>query len=132
VLAARDATMTNPARLREASVAVQGIGALEFVLFGTGSETLAGPTDPFRCALGEAVTESIYRVAADLIAAWDDPGGITRAWEEPGPDNPLYRDDEEAITELLDVFVHGLELIRDVRLGSFLGEKAKDYRALKR
>ncbi len=44
----------------------------------------------------------------------------------PGADNPLYRSDDEAMTELFNVFVHGLEMIRDVRLNGFLGDAPAD------
>jgi len=32
------------------------------------------------------------------------------------------------LTEVLNVLIHGLEMIRDVRLGAFLGDEAKDDR----
>src|SRR5690606_27070168 len=59
--------------------------------------------------------------------------GFARTWANPAADNPLYRDGTEAVTELMDVFVTGTELVRDVRLGGFLGEEAgedKPRRAL--
>ena len=51
---------------------------------------------------------------------------MPRNGRSPAPDNPLYRTAREAVTELLDVFVNGLELVRDVRLGGFLGDEAED------
>ena len=54
---------------------------------------------------------------------WRAPDGIAAAWVNPGPDNALYRDDTEALGELFDVLVNGLELVRDVRLNGFLGQQ---------
>ena len=36
---------------------MQGFGALEFVLFGTGAETLATQRGDFRCRYGEAIAD---------------------------------------------------------------------------
>ncbi len=121
-LTAHDATAIDASSLKDKSVAMQGLGALEFVLFGTGSEDLAAPGDAYRCAYGSAIAANIADMAAEIAAAWRLPDGIAARWSNPGADNPLYRTDDEAMTELFNVFVHGLEMLRDVRLNGFLGE----------
>jgi predicted lipoprotein len=123
-LAEKDATATDPATLKGKSVAMQGLGALEFVLFGTGAESLAEPGETYRCAYGRAVAGNVEDMASAIVAGWQDPAGIAAQWANPGADNPLYRTDDEAITELLDIFIHGLEMVRDVRINGFLGEDA--------
>ncbi|MBX3577481.1 MAG: peptidase M75, Imelysin [Rhizobiaceae bacterium] len=122
-LAGQDATATDPATLAGKSVAMQGLGALEFVLFGTGAEALA-TGDAYRCAYGAAISANLVMMSSAIAAEWRDPEGFARSIANPGPDNPLYRDEAEAVTELFGVFVHGLELIRDVRIGGFLGDDA--------
>lgn len=126
-LASQDPTAADEEQLAGKSVAMQGLSALEFVLFGSGSEALA-TGDPYRCAYGEAISGSLEAIAAELDAAWADPNGFARIWANPAADNPLYRDGTEAVTELMDVFVTGTELVRDVRLSGFLGKEAKDDR----
>ncbi len=125
-LADKDPTAADPATLKGKSVAMQGLGALEFVLFGSGSEALEQPGDPYRCAYGLAVARNIEGMAASIDDAWRAPDGIARLWANPGAGNTLYRTDDEAMTELFDVFVHGLEMTRDVRLNGFLGQTAED------
>jgi predicted lipoprotein len=125
VLASKDATVTDAAQLAGKSVAMQGLGALEFVLHGTGAEGLSGKGDPFRCAYGAAIARNLDTIAGELATDWADPAGFSQKWKEFGPKNPLYRDSDEALTELLEVFVNGLELIRDQRLGGFLGSDDK-------
>ncbi|MEQ1951406.1 imelysin family protein [Mesorhizobium yinganensis] len=125
-LADEDATAGNAAQLAGKSVAMQGLGALEFVLFGTGSETLGVPGDPYRCSYGLAIAQNLEDMAKAISDAWQMPDGIASTWANPGPDNPLYRNDDEALTELFDVFVHGLEMTRDVRLNGFLGNTPDD------
>lgn len=127
-LAARDESATDPARLAGKSVAMQGLGALEFVLLGTGSDTLSSAGDPHRCAYGKAIAANLDGMAAALETAWAAPDGIASTWASPGPSNALYHDDGEALGELLDVFVNGLELVRDVRLNGFLGKTAEEDR----
>ena len=122
-LAARDPTASDPAQLAGKSVAMQGLGALEFVLYGDGSEALAGKDDPYRCAYGAAIAKNIETMAADVDAAWKKPDGFAALWANPGPDNALYRDGTEAVTELVGVFINELEMVRDVRLKGFLGAK---------
>ena len=125
-LADKDATATDPATLKDKSVAMQGLGALEFVLFGTGYEELRAPGDGYRCAYGRAIAENVEAIAGEVDREWRDPAGIAGQWANPEAGNPLYRNDTEAVTELFDVIVHGLELTRDVRLNGFLGEAASD------
>ncbi len=127
-LADDDASAADPGTLKDKSVAMQGLGALEFVLFGAGSDDLGHPGDPYRCAYGQAIAANVEGMADAIRDAWQAEDGIASSWSNPGPDNALYRNDDEALTELFNVFVHGLEMTRDVRLNGFLGEVADDDR----
>ena len=120
-LSAKDPTATDPAQLTGKSIAMQGLGALEFVLYGDGADTLTGKDDPYRCAYGAAVAGNIESMAKDVNEAWNKPDGFAALWANPGPQNPLYRDGNEAVTELVGVFINELEMVRDVRLKGFLG-----------
>ncbi|MER8575188.1 peptidase M75, Imelysin [Mesorhizobium sp. M1338] len=122
-LAEKDATATDPAQLAGKSVAMQGLGALEFVLYGDGAEGLSGKDDPYRCAYGAAVAGNIETMAGEVSAAWNKPDGFAALWANPGPQNALYRDGNEAVTELVGVFINELEMVRDVRLKGFFGGK---------
>lgn len=119
ILAKKDESATSPDTLKGKSVAVQGLGALEFVLYGTGAEVLSGKEGDFRCRYGLAVSQNLRSIAGELLAAWEKPDGIQAAWKEPGPGNPLFRDNREAATELLGVLVHSVEMIKDQRLRPF-------------
>jgi len=121
-LATKDPTATDVAQLAQKSVAMQGLGALEFILYGTGSDAL-GTGDAHRCAYGAAIAGNLDAIAADLEMAWAAPEGFAKTWASPSAENPLFRDGTEAVTELMDVFVTGTELVRDVRLGGFLGKE---------
>ncbi|MCA1490968.1 imelysin family protein [Sinorhizobium alkalisoli] len=119
ILAKGDESATDIESLRIKSVAVQGLGALEYVLYGTGSEALSGGEGGFRCRYGRAIATNLETIARELLAAWESPDGIQAAWKRPGPDNPLFRDDREAATELLGILVHSVEMVKDQRLRPF-------------
>ena len=123
-LAGEDVTATDATKLAQKSVAMQGLGALEFVLFGTGADELAGTSAAYRCSYGRAIAGNVATIAGEVDAAWRDDKGFASQWQHPGAANPLYRDASEAVTELLEVYVNGLELVRDVRVNGFLGKDA--------
>ncbi|TPM28677.1 imelysin family protein [Mesorhizobium sp. B2-3-5] len=122
-LSDKDATATDPAQLGGKSVAMQGLGALEFVLYGDGADALTGKDDPYRCAYGAAVAGNVETIAGEVSEAWNKPDGFAALWANPGPQNALYRDGNEAVTELVGVLIKELEMVRDVRLKGFLGGK---------
>ncbi|TPM01082.1 peptidase M75, Imelysin [Mesorhizobium sp. B2-3-11] len=122
-LSDEDPAATDPVQLAGKSVAMQGLGALEFVLYGDGADVLTGKDEPYRCAYGAAVAGNIEIIAADVSAAWSKPDGFAALWANPGPQNALYRDGDEAVTELVGVFINELEMVRDVRLKGFLGAR---------
>lgn len=128
-IASEDVSAADPASLAGKSVAMQGLGALEFVLFGTGADDLRGATGAYRCRYGQAIATNLNTMASGIVAAWASPAGIAAQWANPGAENPLYRSDDEAMTELFNVFVHGLEMIRDVRINGFLGQTSDDDKA---
>lgn len=119
ILAKPDESATSVETLKDKSVAMQGLGALEFVLFGTGSNGLVEEKEGFRCRYGAAIAGNLVRLGGELADAWDKPDGIQDAWKHPGPDNPEFRDGREAITALLGILVHGAEAIRDQRIETF-------------
>ncbi len=106
------------------SVALQGLTALEYVLYGTGSEDLTTQKNGFRCQYGAAVAGNIQREAGEVVAAWEKPDGVQASWKHPGPQSEDFMDAKEAVTALLGILVHGAETVRDQRLEQFY--KGKD------
>ena len=122
-IAGEDKSAADAATLHTKSVAMQGLGALEYILYGTGADDLAGKDGAYRCAFGAAVAGNIDNIAMAVDAEWAGPDGFAKLWNNPGPDNPVYRDGTESVTELMEVFINGLEMVRDVRVKGFLGDK---------
>lgn len=115
-IAQEDETVLDAANLPAKSVALQGFTALEYLLFGTGSDALAGTGAAHRCGFAAAVSENIHAIAQELDAAWADPQGFAAAWSHPGPDNAMFRNGEEVVSELLSIPSEAFEIIRDQRL----------------
>ncbi len=115
-------------QLERKSVALQGLPALEYTLFGTGSETLTTDEGAARCSYAGLIAANVEGIADELDAAWADPEGVSRLWMNPGSDNPVIRDNREALVELLGSIVHGIEMVRDIRLKAFLGETPAEDR----
>ncbi|WP_313195538.1 imelysin family protein [Shinella zoogloeoides] len=114
-----DEADTKAAAMGSKSVAIQGFGALEFALYGTGSEDLAKTPESFRCRYAAAVASHIETTAGQLTSAWDAPDGVQQHWKHPGPQNPVFRTGREAMTALLGILVHGTEAVRDQRIETF-------------
>jgi hypothetical protein len=121
VLADADPDVTDPAKLTGKSVAMQGLGALEFLLFGTGAEQLTTPQWAFRCRYSLAIATLQADLAAQLSAEWNDPEGISKRLLKPSEADPDYRSFREVAEALTGLLAHGTEAIRDQRLLPFLG-----------
>ncbi|WP_283195673.1 imelysin family protein [Rhizobium sp. AN80A] len=124
LIAKADPKDTTVDAIAAKSVALQGLTALEYVLYGTGSEDLTSQKGGFRCLYGAAVAGNIQREAAEVVAAWEKPDGIQASWKHPGPQSADFMDNKEAVTALLGILVHGAENVRDQRLEQFY--KGKD------
>ena len=135
IIATEDPTATSVETLREKSVAVQGLFALEFVLYGTRSETLvdaANPARSFRCRFGAAIAGAIEKTAQEILADWTRPGGYAALMRDAGPDNPVYRSHGEGVQELIKSAREQLQLSRDLKLAQAIEatpEKAQPKRA---
>lgn len=133
VLAEEDETATDPLTLHEKSAALQGLVALEYVLFGTDAATLAEPAGNFRCRFGLAIAKSIATMGQELATGWYRPDGIAQHLMSPKADNADYRTQLEALEALVGLLSHGLEAVRDTRINPFIakdGGKANPKLAL--
>lgn len=129
LIAAGDEALLAADALVGQSVAVQGLGAVEVVLFAAGAVSLAvPPADSYRCRYGQAVVTAMQKVVTEIADGWYDPEGHARLLREPGPANPLYRDDDEVLAEYVGTLAHGFEEIRDRKLLPILGVNAANAR----
>lgn len=127
LLAEADPTVLEPGALQQKSVAVQGLTALEFVLYGSGAEALDTPGS-YRCRYGEAIAANVRTIAHEIAAAWEAEDGAAALFLAPGPENPLYRTHKEAAGALVAAMATGLEILADQKIRAPLGETAEKAR----
>ena len=122
ILASEDPSASTLDSLKGKSVAAQGFGALEFVLFGTGFETLTSAEGAFRCAYGQAIAANIAEMASEIAEGWFTPGGIADHLLAPKAEYADYRSEREALEELVGQVSHGIEAVRDARISPFIAQ----------
>lgn len=131
LLAATDPALLQAARVREQSVAVQGLPALEYLLHAEDGRAViaAGEaTGRYRCAFAEAVGSNLVRLAGEIDAGWNARSPVAAEFAHPAPANDLYRDAGEVATEVLKALSTALHVARDHKLAPALGEDAASAR----
>ena len=123
----RDESVTKPDGAFGKSVALQGLPALEYLLYGDGAETLAAAADDgaFRCAFARAVAANIAGIAKSVVEDWREGSPYEKSFLAPGPDDARYRAPKEVTLELFKSFTAGIELVRDQKLGKPLGARPR-------
>lgn len=122
LLAEADLSAATVPGLQQKSIALQGFGALEFVLFGTGFETLTTSDGAFRCAYGAAIAKNLEEMAGEIAAGWDDPEGIAKRLTQPDPSYADYRTTTESLEAIVGLVSHGIEGVRDTRINPFIAK----------
>ncbi len=129
-LANEDPKLIEPGTLAKQSAAVQGLPALEVLLYSGDKALLhAGAPEAFRCSLAGAVADNMSGIASDVLTGWTGEKGWATLMQNPGPDNPVYRTHAEATTEFLKAILTALEQMRDQRILPAVGEKPEDAKA---
>jgi len=113
------------------SAALQGIPALEFVLFGTEAESLATPEGAFRCTFAQALARNIAGLASEVRSGWSE-GGFVDSFRQPAPGGEPYRSAAEVDGEIIKAFSTVFQYVRAAELLPAMGEtieKANGRRA---
>lgn len=121
----------DAALLAKGSVAIQGLPALERLIFGDDAGKLKSGADAaYRCRYVEAIATNLAQMAKDTQAAWKDGGDKAFAammQDTAKPDAP-YREPQEATLELFKALYLAVELAADHKLARPLGPALKDAR----
>lgn len=126
LLRAADPAALEEQRFRNASTAIQGLPAVEVLLYGPDAE--AAPSG-YRCRLLTTITGNMETMAQEILADWQ--GGevdFARRVAEPGEANAYFETPQEATLAFFQSLYNGLELIADARLKPVLGESAGQAR----
>ena len=118
-MAKSDPTLTTPETLAQKSVALQGLTALEQVMYG--GIGLLGQPSGFRCQYALAIGANLAAIAAAVDTAWNTPDGYARLMLNPGAENPAYLQPSEVTQELVMAYATGLMSVRNLKIGAPLG-----------
>jgi uncharacterized protein len=129
-LAEKDESVLLTDTLVGKSVALQGLSALEYLLYGDGADTLAKGAEEigFRCGFAASIAENVDRIAGAVAEEWREGAEASKIFLSPGPNDPLYRAPKDVTLELFKAFTSGIELVRDQKLGKPLGVSSKRAR----
>ena len=130
-LAKSDASVTEEATLAKKSVALQGLPALEYLLYGEAPRTLAKARR--RKGLSAAASLRSRRrkhpaLATEIVTQWAEGAPEADSYLKPGPANTAYHSAKEVTLELFKALSAGIEWVRDQKLGKMLGAKADEAR----
>ncbi|MBL4906343.1 MAG: hypothetical protein JKX94_02750 [Sneathiella sp.] len=129
ILASADLSILPLEILQKKSVAVQGILALEFTLFGQGSENLiTGTKNSFRCLYAHAISTAIVKTSSDILNSWKNTEGYSQIMLSAGPNNAIFKNDTEVIRDILQRSSELLQSISALKLAPSLATSQLDAR----
>jgi len=134
VLKKQEHAALEPDRFATTTVGVQGLPALERMLFGDDAlSELKGPGAAFRCGLFAAISNNLETIARDVVAGWTEGDNAFLARiEHPSEDDEELPSGRDAAGRLLNDLLTTTIAMRDMKLLAPLGtslEKAKPQQA---
>jgi predicted lipoprotein len=121
-LAEKDEALADVTALAGKSVALQGLPALEFALFGTGAHELVSAPAGFRCRFAAAVAANIAFVAGEAVAGWRADTPFAASFTDPQPGGEPYRSAAEVDGEIVKALTTVLQFVRAAELQPALGD----------
>lgn len=129
LLAARDDSRFLDDAFRKASVATQGLPAMEQLLYSEARVFGASGEAQWRCRLLIAISSNLRDMTAEIVADWQ--GGrvdFARSMAEPEPETGFFGSHKDGTLELFKSFYTGLQLIADARLIPVVGQSVDKAR----
>lgn len=104
------------------SVAVQGLPALEMLIFGGEAEAALLAGDAARCGIVRAITANVAAVASEMAQEWSAEDGFLAVLGHPETANPFFATGAEAAQRLFNDLLTLFQLVGDVKLQAPMGE----------
>lgn len=118
-----ESSLVKPQDISGKSVAVQGLPALERLLFSTILTDLS--TSLEGCLLARDIASNVQRLSSALLEAWVAETGISAALLSPSAEAALFRSQREVTRSLLTQISAGLELIASRKVHPMTEEGAR-------
>lgn len=128
----RKADSLDPHRIPFASVAVQGLPALEMLLFAdaqTDKLLQAGAEETaFRCKLIGGIANNLARIGGELVQEWEKPDGFAATLKSIGAVSGPYADTRQAASQMFNALHGELSAIAEIKLSYAMGANAGEAR----
>jgi uncharacterized protein len=123
LIASADPTVIDAGALANQSAAVQGLPALEVLLTDAENPLGPGEASAFRCKLAGAMSANVSSLAHELSDDWTKSGGWKDKMLRPGSDNAVYKEPQEAASEMVKALLVGIQLVADSEVKPRLDQK---------
>jgi predicted lipoprotein len=113
------------------SVVVQGLPALEYLIYSNISEKLERG-EPRACQFASAIAGNLQAMSKSILQEWTAEDGFGGLFKKPSENNSLYRQETEVLAEILKSVSEHVQIMTDIKIKSSLGrdfEKSKPKRA---
>lgn len=130
VLRIEDKTVLTLSGLQGKSVAVQGLTALEYLMYGTGKDKFG--KGHFRCQYAEIISQNLSMIAGEIVAGWGGGAAYTKIYLNPNEQSEIFMDRNEVMRTLFISFLTGFKLVKDFKIMRPMGksiERARPKRA---
>lgn len=112
----------SAAQLAQSNVLVQGLSALEYMLFDPQKGHIETYENPRACAFILAASENTRNVALTLDTAWRADGdNFVGAFLSPGPNNITFPSQQEALAAIVGALVSDLEILKGRKIAEPFG-----------
>lgn len=117
-------------KLQNKSVALQGLTALEYLLYGTGSGRLgeSSKDNRFRCAYAVTIAKNLVMISAQVVDGWREDSKFVQLYLHPREDSDIYQTPKEVTLALFLSFTTELKIVQLLKLERPLGKTAKRAR----
>jgi predicted lipoprotein len=129
-------SILDPQALATHSVALQGLPALEYMLYRDTGLLRAGAQEAqgfaAACGYSRAIAGNLASIGSELASLWGGSGDYAARFSKPAGDNPIYRSNQEVAGEAIKALSTGLQFTRDIELLPMLGSgpaKASEKKA---
>jgi len=122
LLRSTDLNRLSAGTLAEKSVAVQGLTALERLLFDVDHQPIETGAP---CVLIPVIIENVANMAGELETLWHSDSGVVQALLQPQSDSPLFRDVEDVTRSVFTQVKVGLDVVLEEKLRPLLSNDPK-------
>ncbi len=117
VIASQDKSVLSLETLESQSIAMQGLTALEYLLYGNKNELILSSEaeGKFRCDFSKTIAKNLAKMSSDILKGWQPETTFTDAFLRPGP-KKIYITPQEVTKDLFQAYEVGLEQTRNLKV----------------